>query len=355
MKIGIFGGSFNPPHKMHTDIAEYLLNNKYLDKVIFVPTGDKYSYKNNLTDACHRLKMLELATKLNHSIEVSDYELKSKVVYTCETLEYFKKKYLGCEIYFICGTDNLSYIDEWKNGLQILNDYKILVIKRETDDIDELLEKYKNYSKNIIQVDIKMNPLSSTSIRNKIKNNEVLTDREIDKEVLNYIKKEKLYIERNINMFKNVVDKLKVLHKTIATMESCTGGRVASEITDCPGASEILKFSAVTYSNEYKTKMGVDPKVIDEFTVYSIETAREMAYNISKYAGSDYGIGITGKINSPDPANPAGEDDLIFVAIYDKEKDIYHEYTYTAIKNVERTENKKYIAENIQKELENIL
>ena len=156
-------------------------------------------------------------------------------------------------------------------------------------------------------------------------------------------------------MYKKIVEKLKVLNKTISTMESCTGGAVACEITNSPGASEVLKFSAVTYSNEYKIKMGVNADVIEEYSVYSIETAREMAYNISKFAESDYGVGITGKINSPDPANPEGEDDMIYVAIYDRDKDKYYEFSYKAIKNVERRENKKFIVDNIGRELLNIL
>lgn len=156
-------------------------------------------------------------------------------------------------------------------------------------------------------------------------------------------------------MYKKIVEKLEVLNKTIATMESCTGGAVASEITNCPGASEVLKFSAVTYSNEFKVKMGVNADVIEKYSVYSIETAKEMAFNISKFANSDFGIGITGKINTPDPANPSGEDDLIYVAIYDKENDKYFKFEYKAIKNVERRENKNYIVENIGKELINIL
>lgn len=59
-------------------------------------------------------------------------------------------------------------------------------------------------------------------------------------------------------MFKNVVEKLIRLGKTVSTMESCTGGYVASEITNVDGSGEVLKFSAVTYSNEFKIKMGVD-------------------------------------------------------------------------------------------------
>ena len=84
---------------------------------------------------------------------------------------------------------------------------------------------------------------------------------------------------------------------TIATMESCTGGLLASLITDVPDASSILKFSAVTYSTEFKIKMGVSKDIIDTYSVYSRETAREMAYNIAKFSNSDLGVGITGRLD----------------------------------------------------------
>lgn len=74
---------------------------------------------------------------------------------------------------------------------------------------------------------------------------------------------------------KEIVELLKQNKKTISTMESCTGGGVANSITNIEGASEILKFSAVTYSNEFKIKMGVDKNIIDKYTVYSIETAKK--------------------------------------------------------------------------------
>ena len=75
---------------------------------------------------------------------------------------------------------------------------------------------------------------------------------------------------------KEVVELLIKKHKTISTMESCTGGGVANAITSIEGASEILKFSAVTYSNEFKIKMGVSEEVIEKYSVYSEETADEM-------------------------------------------------------------------------------
>ena len=116
MRIGIFGGSFNPPHKMHLKIGIDLLNKNYLDKIIYVPTGSKYKYKNNLVSDLDRLNMLKLMVSNDERFLVSDYELKDKEIYTYETLDYFKDIYVNDEIYFICGADNLSYIDLYYNS-----------------------------------------------------------------------------------------------------------------------------------------------------------------------------------------------------------------------------------------------
>lgn len=149
---------------------------------------------------------------------------------------------------------------------------------------------------------------------------------------------------------KDVVNLLIEKKMTIATMESCTGGFVASSITDIDGSSNVLKFSAVTYSNEYKIKMGVSKEVIDKYSVYSMNVAREMAKNISSFANSDIGVGITGKINRVDENNLFGDDNKIYYAIYDKNSDKYYEYELIAI-NDTRLNNKKYIMENISKSL----
>ena len=149
---------------------------------------------------------------------------------------------------------------------------------------------------------------------------------------------------------RDVVNLLIEKKMTIATMESCTGGFVASSITDIEGSSSVLKFSAVTYSNEYKIKMGVSKEVIDKYSVYSMNVAREMAKKISDFASSDIGVGITGKINIVDENNLFGDDNKIFYAIYDKNSDKYYEYELIAI-NDTRLNNKKYIMENISKSL----
>ena len=194
MKIGIFGGSFNPPHKMHMEIAKELLNKHYVDKIIFVPTGSKYEYKHNLVEDKYRLEMLNILTNKDERIIVSGYELKDYVVYTCDTLEYFKKIYNNDEIYFICGTDNLSYIDKWKKGLDILNNYKIIVIKRNSNEISGLLNKYQQYINNIIVASIPLNDMSSTNIRLLIKQNNIIElYKYLDKDIINYIYRNKLY------------------------------------------------------------------------------------------------------------------------------------------------------------------
>lgn len=142
--------------------------------------------------------------------------------------------------------------------------------------------------------------------------------------------------------------------KTISTMESCTGGGVVNAITNIEGASEVLKFSAVTYSNEFKIKMGVNKDIIDEYSVYSIETAKEMAKNISLFSNSNYGVGITGKLNKVDKENPFGEDNVVFISIYNKDNDEYYNFSKEVQKKT-RKDNKEIIIQEIIKELKDII
>ncbi len=188
MKIGIFGGCFNPPHNMHKKIAKDLIEKGYLDKVIYVPTGNKYQ-KKDLVDAKMRYEMLELMIEDEKDLLVSNYEMKNTLTYTYQTLSHFKNKYPSDEIYFICGMDNLLELTSWRNYQEILNQYKILVIERGKSNKDNLY-----HHENVIYVEIKASELSSTKVRNLIQNNKIEElERQISFPVLEYIKKEKLY------------------------------------------------------------------------------------------------------------------------------------------------------------------
>ncbi len=151
-----------------------------------------------------------------------------------------------------------------------------------------------------------------------------------------------------------IVSILTKLNKTISTMESCTGGGIVNAITNIPGSSEVLKFSAVTYSNEYKIKMGVSEDIINKYTVYSMEVANAMSKNIAIYSLSNYGIGVTGQLNRKDPHNKTSEVDKVYISIYDKDKDKYYNKVYTC-EYVNRVDNKNKVISLVVEMLKSIL
>ena len=153
---------------------------------------------------------------------------------------------------------------------------------------------------------------------------------------------------------KNIVELLIEKKKMISTMESCTGGAISNYITNIPDSSMVFSFSAVTYSNEFKVKMGVNQEIIEKFSVYSIETARCMAKTISEFANSNYGVGVTGKLKKSDPFNLNGEDDLCYLSIYDKENDKYYDEIIKVVHDT-REDNKNQIINIFVKKMLDIL
>ncbi len=151
-----------------------------------------------------------------------------------------------------------------------------------------------------------------------------------------------------------IVRKLKKKNKTVATMESCTGGFIAHSITNISGSSDVFSFGAVTYSNDAKIMMGVDPKIIEKYTVYSKEVAIQMAMQITHKAGSDYGIGVTGKLNKPDKKNDTKNNNIVYFAIYDKTNEKLYSFE-KIIENNPREENKYIILKTIENCLLGIL
>ena len=151
-----------------------------------------------------------------------------------------------------------------------------------------------------------------------------------------------------------IVRLLKEKNKTISTMESCTGGGLANAITNIEGASEILKFSAVTYSNEFKIKMGVDEKIIEKYTVYSIETANKMSRNIAIFTNSSYGIGITGQLNRYDLYNKTNENNIVYISIYNKDNNSYINKKIK-VSEKSRKDNKEIIISEVVDSLKKLL
>ncbi len=196
MRVGIFGGSFNPPHRMHLEIGQEMISHEYVDQVIYVPTGKKYP-KSELLDDDIRYQMVCLMTEDHPHLEVSDYELQNHLIYTYQTLDYFKGKYSNDEICFILGSDLYSSFSTWKNYTYILENYQILVVLRDDDKREELEKLYPNIPKNVLFTDVHPFVLSSTKVRDAFQRKDFTFVKEhLSPKVFDFIVERNLYQEK---------------------------------------------------------------------------------------------------------------------------------------------------------------
>lgn len=148
-------------------------------------------------------------------------------------------------------------------------------------------------------------------------------------------------MKKKQNYWAEIVCKLNEKKLTIATMESCTGGGIASEITNISGASSVLKESYVTYCNEAKIKQGVPAEVIAKYSVYSSETAIEMAKAVKKQASSNIAVGVTGQLGRIDPNNPIEKLNCVWYAVINQNDKIV--VTQINVPNTERKSQKEFV------------
>jgi len=187
MKIGIYVGSFNPPHLGHIKIVNHLVDN-YLDKVIIVPTGN-YWDKQDLINVKDRINMLKLFENENIMIDNKNND----VQYTYQILEILSREYKEDELYLILGADNLINLDKWKNYDKILK-YNLVILNRTNIDVFRYLNHLNKKTNYIVVDDLPNIDISSTMIRKKLKEKDydnILNL--IDKKVFEYIEKNNLY------------------------------------------------------------------------------------------------------------------------------------------------------------------
>ncbi len=179
-KLGIYIGSFNPPHIGHIDVVRYLLKNKYVDKVLIIPTMN-YWNKQNLIDVSHRINMLKFYE--NDLIKVDDKNNNYNCTY--ELMRHLRKEYKNYDLYLIIGADNIVEFDKWDKYKEILQS-KVIVMNRGDIDIKKYTKKY-NSDNFIVVSDYKYIDISSTKIRKN------LSSEYLDREVFNYIIKNSLF------------------------------------------------------------------------------------------------------------------------------------------------------------------
>lgn len=143
MKIGIFCGSFDPPHLGHLILAGYSINQFELSKVIFIPSFLSVTKEKHFANCEDRYNMLRLMTKNNPLLTIDRFEIdRNKKTYTYETLFYLKEKYrLSKDQFFLfIGSDWLDNLDQWKN-FDIIKNLTNFIIFNRNSSITEIEEK----------------------------------------------------------------------------------------------------------------------------------------------------------------------------------------------------------------------
>lgn len=169
MKIGLFFGTFNPIHVGHLTIANHIAEHSDLDQVWFVVTPHSpFKKKSTLLNNNHRYQMVDRAVENYTKLRASDIEFNlPQPNYTIDTLTYLQEKYPNYEFALIMGEDNLKGFHKWKNYELILKHHHIYVYPRLSEG---KIETQFDTHKKIHHVDAPIMQLSSTFIRNSIKN-----------------------------------------------------------------------------------------------------------------------------------------------------------------------------------------
>jgi nicotinate-nucleotide adenylyltransferase len=186
MKIGLFGGSFNPIHNEHIKIVKYTLEKKLVDELWIMPCKI-HAFAKNLASEKDRVRMIELAIKNLGNVKICDVELKSNGInYTSDTIKTLKNQY-NHQFYFIIGFDILKEIHRWYKHKQLFNEVEFIAFKRKNYSFKKVPEMKIPYL-----IDWKEKSISSTLAREKVHEGKSLNNL-VPEAVSEYISKNNLY------------------------------------------------------------------------------------------------------------------------------------------------------------------
>ena len=191
MKIGIFGGSFNPIHSGHAIIAHHIITSGAVDRLWLMvsPVNPLKVDNERQVDDTDRLRMVEMVTRPLENVETSAFEFTMpKPSYTIDTLNALQAKFPNDEFYLVTGADNWVIFDRWRNSEEILAKYHLLVYPRLGYDVvipEELRDR-------VTLVDAPIIELSSTAVRERLAKG-LSVRYYVPDEVLGYIERKGLY------------------------------------------------------------------------------------------------------------------------------------------------------------------
>lgn len=193
MRIGIYGGSFNPIHKGHSQLAASIVEQGLVDELwlLVSPLNPlKQDATSDIAEYEHRLKMAELATQALKGVKVSDFERHLPLPsYTITTLGELQKSYPEHEFVLVIGADNWERFPRWYHADEIIERYQILIYRRPGCEIDE-----SSLPSSVKVVDTPLFDVSSTQIRQSVQRGRMMR-KWLDERVARYIRRNGLYRE----------------------------------------------------------------------------------------------------------------------------------------------------------------
>lgn len=217
MRIGIFGGSFNPVHNEHILIAKKAVLELGLDTLFIIPTFVAPHKKGaEVVSGEDRLNMLNLAFSGVKNVVISDYEIKKQgVSYSYLTVNHFKSLYENAEIFFLVGSDMLENFPTWKNPEIILENANLVLIERRNGcfETQALIDNFeKQFNKKVIKLNVFGTTLSSTEVRYRIML-ALSVEGLVPNEVTSYITSNNLYANNKyFNYVKNALPEKRKIH-----------------------------------------------------------------------------------------------------------------------------------------------
>lgn len=197
-RIGILGGTFDPPQMGHLILAEYSRETLEIDHILFVPVADHPVKKGEIRlPLVHRLAMLQLAIADNPHFSISRVDIdRDGPHYSADTVSILREQYPAAELYFVMGGDNLRSLPTWKRAKDLYRCCRLAVMKRADEDISPTMHDniLPGLSKQVDMVDVPLLSiwLSSTTVTERLHEN--LSVRYlVPDSVLDYIAENKLY------------------------------------------------------------------------------------------------------------------------------------------------------------------
>ncbi|MCE5300625.1 MAG: nicotinate-nucleotide adenylyltransferase [Spirochaetia bacterium] len=192
--IGLFGGTFSPPHLGHLSLAKDALSEFNLDRIFFIPAYiPPHKEPRNVMDAEHRMEMVKLLIEGEPGLILSDFEINRKSVsYTIDTVRHFKSGMPQAKFHFLIGSDAFFHMETWKNYNELINLIDFIVFPRAGFTKEMIAKKYSGAANVVFWAHTGLIRISSTDIRFRLRSGEDCSA-ELGSRVSGYINEKGLY------------------------------------------------------------------------------------------------------------------------------------------------------------------